>query len=81
MTQLAERLSDLATTGTHAITFEDIGLPADTVCDQVPEVAAGPLAPSWPKRSFTPTTPQMVHGSRQPPRFPQGLPGRAASWP
>lgn len=45
MTQLAERLSDLATTGTHAITFQDIGLPADTVRDQVPEVAAGPLAP------------------------------------
>ncbi|MFD5483030.1 hypothetical protein [Streptomyces hawaiiensis] len=45
MTQLAERLSDLATTGTHAITFEGIGLPADTVRDQVPEVAAGPLAP------------------------------------
>ena len=31
MTQLAERLSDLATTGTRTITFEDIGLPADTV--------------------------------------------------
>ncbi|MFH9016139.1 hypothetical protein ACH4C6_32760 [Streptomyces sp. NPDC017943] len=45
MTQLAERLSDLATTGTDAITFEDIGLPADTVRAQVPEVAAGPLAP------------------------------------
>jgi hypothetical protein len=45
MTQLADRLNDLATTGTRAITFQDIGLPADAVREQVPEVAAGPLAP------------------------------------
>ncbi|MFJ9643013.1 hypothetical protein [Streptomyces sp. NPDC101206] len=45
MTQLADRLSDLATTGGQAITFQDIGLPVDDVRDQVPEVAAGPLAP------------------------------------
>ncbi|MFD5015380.1 hypothetical protein [Streptomyces chartreusis] len=45
MTQLADRLSDLSTTGVHAITFEDIGLPVDAVREQVPDVAAGPLAP------------------------------------
>ncbi|MFJ4790811.1 hypothetical protein [Streptomyces sp. NPDC088794] len=45
MTQLADRLSDLATTGVRGITFQDIGLPADTVRTQVPDVAAGPLAP------------------------------------
>jgi hypothetical protein len=45
MTQLADRLNDLATTGTRAITFQEIGLPADAVREQVPEVAAGPLAP------------------------------------
>ncbi|UYX96146.1 hypothetical protein [Streptomyces sp. BI87] len=45
MTQLADRLSDLATDGVRAITFQDIGLAADLVRDQVREVAAGPLAP------------------------------------
>nr|MDT0521335.1 hypothetical protein [Streptomyces sp. DSM 41633] len=45
MTQLADRISDLAATGGRAITFREIGLPPDDVRDQVPEVAAGPLAP------------------------------------
>lgn len=45
MTQLADRLSDLATDGVRAISFQDIGLPSDLVRDQVQEVAAGPLAP------------------------------------
>ncbi|WP_285566849.1 hypothetical protein [Streptomyces sp. RTGN2] len=45
MTQLADRLSALAAGGSQAITFQDIGLPADQVRDQVQEVAAGPLAP------------------------------------
>ncbi|MGQ4347483.1 hypothetical protein [Streptomyces sp. SAS_275] len=45
MTQLADRLSALAAGGSRAITFQDVGLPADLVCDQVREVAAGPLAP------------------------------------
>ncbi|MFD0294178.1 hypothetical protein ACFWJS_37195 [Streptomyces sp. NPDC127061] len=45
MTQLADRLSALAAGGSQAITFQDVGLPADLVRDQVQEVAAGPLAP------------------------------------
>ncbi|MFE3269955.1 hypothetical protein [Streptomyces sp. NPDC059215] len=45
MTQLADRLDALASDGVKTITFQDIDLPAETVRDQVPEVAAGPLAP------------------------------------
>ncbi|MET9988554.1 hypothetical protein ABZ061_03175 [Streptomyces mutabilis] len=45
MTLLAERLSALATAGHAFITFEDLGLPAETLHEQVRTVAAGPLAP------------------------------------
>ncbi|MEV5472794.1 hypothetical protein AB0L66_10605 [Streptomyces sp. NPDC052207] len=45
MTPLAERLSDLAATGHPFITFQQLGLPAETLHDQVQAVAAGPLAP------------------------------------
>ncbi len=82
MTQLAERLGDLAAAGRASITFEDLGLPAQTLHEQVQTVAAGPLAPRfWPKRSPTPATSRTPPGPRPLPPFPLGWHSRAVSWP
>ncbi|GAA4240238.1 hypothetical protein GCM10022254_64170 [Actinomadura meridiana] len=45
MTQLVDRLNDLAAAGERAVTFRSIGMQVDAVRQQMADVAAGPLAP------------------------------------